>query len=194
LVYGSIVLYFGKDLFIPLSFSLLISFVLYPICAWFEKKRMGRLMAIVISLTMLILFGLLLAALLVYQFFAFVDEWPVIQSKLGSSLSELSRFLADVVGISQEQQQEFIDRLSDQSGTNILTFIHRTVSASAVSMVVLIIIPVYVVLILYYRRYWLKVLSRLFPTETDERLREILFLTSKDLLQFYKGNGPGVIL
>ena len=187
LVYGSIVLYFGKDLFIPLSFSLLISFVLYPICAWFEKKRMGRLMAIVISLTMLILFGLLLAALLVYQFFAFVDEWPVIQSKLGSSLSELSRFLADVVGISQEQQQEFIDRLSDQSGTNILTFIHRTVSASAVSMVVLIIIPVYVVLILYYRRYWLKVLSRLFPTETDERLREILFLTTKTYYNFIKG-------
>ena len=106
LVYGSIILYFGQDLFIPLSFSLLISFVLYPICAWFEKKGTGRLTAIVISLTILILFGLLLLALLVYQLFAFVDEWPAIQSKLGSSLSELSRFLADVVGLSTQYGRE----------------------------------------------------------------------------------------
>ena len=186
-VYGSAILYFGKDLFIPLSFGLLISFVLYPICAWFEKKGTGRLVAIVISLTILMILGLLVVALLFYQLSAFVQEWPAIQSKLGNSLSELSKFLAEVVGFSKEEQQEFIDRLSDQSGNNIITVLRRTISASAVSMVLLILIPVYVVLILYYRRYWMKVLSRLFPTETDERLREILFLTIETYYNFIKG-------
>jgi predicted PurR-regulated permease PerM len=186
-VYGSVILYFGKDLFIPLSFGVLISFVLYPICAWLEKKGTGRLIAIIISLTILIVLGLLLVALLIYQLSAFVKEWPAIQSKLGNSLSELSKFLADVVGLSREQQQEFIDRLSDQSGNNIITVLRHTISASAVSMVLLILIPVYVVLILYYRTYWMKVLSRLFPTESNDRLREILFLTIKAYYSFIKG-------
>ena len=32
------ILYFGKTLFIPLSFSILISFILFPVCKWLEKK------------------------------------------------------------------------------------------------------------------------------------------------------------
>ncbi|HEX6891588.1 MAG TPA: AI-2E family transporter [Chryseolinea sp.] len=187
LVYGCIILYFGKDLFIPLSFALLISFVLYPICAWMERKGTGRLIAIILSLTVLIILGLLLVALLVYQLSAFVKEWPAIQLKLGNSLTQLSKFLADVVGFSKEEQQGFIERLSDQSGSNLITVLRRTISASAVSMVLLILIPVYVVLILYYRRYWMKVLSRLFPTESDDRLREILFLTTRAYYNFIKG-------
>jgi predicted PurR-regulated permease PerM len=187
LVYGCVILYFARDLFIPLSFALLISFVLYPICAWLERKGTGRLISIILSLTGLIALGLLLVALLVYQLSAFVQEWPAIQSKLGNSLAQLSKFLADVVGFSKEEQQGFIDRLSDQSGSNLITVLRRTISASAVSMVLLILIPVYVVLILYYRRYWMKVLSRLFPTESDDRLREILFLTTRAYYNFIKG-------
>ena len=37
IVIVSFILYFGRTLFIPLSFALLISFILYPVCGWFEK-------------------------------------------------------------------------------------------------------------------------------------------------------------
>ena len=187
IVFGSVILYFGQDILIPLAFGILISFVLYPVCAWFEKKGLSRLFAIVLSLTILVLLGLLLLSLLVYQFASFVDEWPAIQLKMVYSFSALSQFLADVVGFSKEQQERIIAQLSDVSGSNILSVIRRTISASAFSMVLLIVIPVYTVLILYYRRYWLKVLSRLFPTESNERLREILALTIQAYYNFIKG-------
>ena len=187
IVYASIILYFGRDIFIPFSFGVLISFVLYPVCAWLEKKGLRRLPAVLLSLMILALFGLLLLSLLVYQFASFIDEWPAIQQKVGYSFSALSQFLADVIGFSKEQQERVIAQLSDQSGSNILSVVRRTVSASAFSMVLLIIIPVYTVLILYYRRYWMKVLCRLFPTETNERLREILVLTIQAYYNFIKG-------
>jgi predicted PurR-regulated permease PerM len=187
IVFGSVILYFGRDVFIPLSFGILISFVLYPVCEWFEKKGFGRLSSIVISLTLLLLFVLLLLALLIYQFASFVDEWPAIQQKVSYSFVAISQFLADVVGFSKEQQERIIAQLSGQSGSNILLVIRRTVSASAFSMVLLIIIPVYVVLILYYRRYWMKVLYRVFPTEPSEGLREILALTIDAYYNFIKG-------
>ena len=38
IVLASLILYFGKTLFIPLSFSLLMSFILYPICKWMQIK------------------------------------------------------------------------------------------------------------------------------------------------------------
>lgn len=37
IVIVSFILYFGRTLFIPLSFALLINFILYPVCGWFEK-------------------------------------------------------------------------------------------------------------------------------------------------------------
>jgi predicted PurR-regulated permease PerM len=187
IVYGSLILYFGRNIFIPLSFAVLISFVLYPLCIWLEKKGLGKLTAICISLFFLMFLGLLIVALLVYQFASFVDEWPVIHSKLEQSLSNLSQTLIDAFGLSKEQQQEMIERLSDQSGSNLITAIGRAVTASTFSAVLMILVPVYSLLILYYRRYWMKILSRLFPGERQEGLYEVLTLTIKAYYNFIKG-------
>lgn len=185
-VYGSLILYFGRNIFIPISFALLISFVLYPICAWLEKKGVGRLMAIILSITSLVLLGLLLLALLVYQFVGFLEEWPAIQSKLGQAVADLSERI-ELIGFSKTAQSEMISKFSDQSSGNVLTILRNAVSASAFSIVLLVLIPVYAVLILYYRQYWMKILSRLFPSEKNESLREIITLTIKAYYNFIKG-------
>jgi predicted PurR-regulated permease PerM len=46
----SVLLYFGKTLFIPLSFAMLISFILYPVCKWMEQKGIHPNVAIGLSL------------------------------------------------------------------------------------------------------------------------------------------------
>ncbi|HPM32890.1 MAG TPA: AI-2E family transporter [Chryseolinea sp.] len=186
-VYGSVILYFGREVLIPVSFALLISFVLYPVCAWLERKGVGRLTAVVISLTVLIVIGLLLVALLVSQFVSFLDEWPTLQLKLNQSLTDLSEVLTNVFGISKDQQENMMTKLSDQSGSNLLVMVRNTITASAFSVVLLILIPVYAVLILYHRRYWVKILIRLFPSEREEELRKILSLTIGAYYNFIKG-------
>jgi len=186
-VLGSIILYFGRELFIPLSFSILISFVLYPVCHWLEAKGVGRLGAIVISLSLLIILGLLVFALLVIQFISFLDEWPVLQTKLAQSLNELSHFLTNTFGFQLDEQKTILSRLTGQSEGNFFQVIKSMISASAFSFVLLILIPVYAVLILYYRRYWMKVLSRLFPDEKQESLRVIISLTIRAYYNFIKG-------
>jgi predicted PurR-regulated permease PerM len=183
----SVVLFFGRDIFIPISFALLISFVLYPICRWMETKGAGRLTAIIISLCVLILIGLMLFALLVSQFVAFAHEWPHLQVKLNQSFIQFGEYLRDVFNITKDQQTDFVAKITDNSGKDVLQVVKGTISASAVSVVILILIPVYAVLILYYRRYWMKVLIRLFPHERVESLNEIISLTIKAYYNFIKG-------
>jgi predicted PurR-regulated permease PerM len=192
-VYGSLILYVGRNIFIPISFALLISCILYPICAWLQRNGVGRLMAIILSISLLMILGLLVLALLVYQFIGFLDEWPAIQVKLGQAVAELSQMI-EVFGFSKEQQSDIISRMSDQSGGNFLTIIRNTVKASAFSIVLLVLIPVYAVLILYYRQYWMKILSRLFPEEKKESLREMITLTIKAYYNFIKGMAVVYIL
>jgi predicted PurR-regulated permease PerM len=68
-----------------------------------------------------------------------------------------------------------------------LSLIKNTLAASASSVVLLILIPVYAVLILYYRYYWMKILGKLFPSERTESLRNMIALTIKTYYQFIKG-------
>jgi predicted PurR-regulated permease PerM len=185
-VFGSAILYFGRNIFIPLSFAMLISFVLYPVCAWFERKGFSRLMAITAALSSLIILGLLLVALLIYQFVGFIREWPAIQSKFGQAVAEISEMIS-VLGFSNEEQSDIFSKLMNQSGGNILSLVKNTISASAFSIVMLVLVPVYAVLILYYRQYWMRILGRLFPSEKSEGLREMITLTINAYYSFIKG-------
>lgn len=187
IVYASILLYFGRDVLVPVSFALLISFVLYPVCSWLERKGFGRLTAIIVSISILFILLLLLIALLVSQFMTFINEWPSLQIRINDALEELSRFLLEAFNLSREEQRKIISRMSDQSGSSIIGVIQNALSASAVSAVLLFLIPVYAVLILYYRHHWLRILYRLFPSERSESLREILFMTIRTYYNFIKG-------
>ena len=186
IVFVSAILYFGKDVFIPISFALLISFVLYPVCSWLERKGAGRLTAIVIGISILMILILLLLLLLINQFLTFLNEWPAIQEKFNQSIENFSRTLVDVFGISKDKQKNIISKMSDQSGSDLFQFIRNTISTSAVSIVLFVLVPVYSVLILYHRHHWVRVLYRLFPSER-KNLREILALTIKAYYNFIKG-------
>lgn len=187
IMYGALLLYFGRDILVPISFAALIGFVLYPVCAWLERIGVGRLAAIIMSVTLIVILGLLIVALLISQLVAFIDEWPSLFAKLNQSFEEASRFLVDVIGVSLEKQKQFIARMSDASGSNILRILRTALSASAASAIMLFLIPVYAVLILYYRHQWVRILYRLFPNERPESLREMLFLTIQTYYDFIKG-------
>ncbi|MDQ2656149.1 MAG: AI-2E family transporter [Bacteroidota bacterium] len=185
--FGSLLLYFGRDILIPLSFALLISFVLYPICAWLEERRIGKLTAILLSVSLLIVLGLLLIGLLVSQFVTFISEWPSLYTKINQSLEEVNRFLVEGFNLSSDQQKTLVARVSSESGNGLFAMIRSGLRTSASSMVMFFLIPVYAVLILYYRRQWMQVLFRLFPSEDSGTLRAILSLTIQTYYNFIKG-------
>lgn len=185
-VYGSLILYFGRQIFVPVSFASLVSFVLYPVCSWMETKGLGRMTSILLSLSVLLIAGIFILGLAVFQLAEFVSEWPLVQSKLGAAIQELSRSI-EVMGMSRESQDDFIARLADQSRNNIISILRSGLSASAFSVVMLLLVPVYVVLILYYRSYWMKILGKLFPRERTENLKKIIFLTIQSYYNFIKG-------
>lgn len=189
ILFGSLILYFGRDVFIPLGYAVLISFVLYPSCAWMERKGLGRMTAIVVNLMMLTLVVIALATLLVQQFMAFLREWPALQDKLLSVVSDISSAFTRFFGVSEENQGKLMTRLTDELAGGTFSFVREAISFSAFTAVALILIPVYTVLILYYRHHWVKVLYRVFPAERNENTKEILVLTINAYVNFIKGMG-----
>jgi len=186
-IFGSVILYFGKDIFIPICFAALISFVLYPVCLWLEKRGASRMVATIVSMVLLFLLLAALLALLTNQVIDFTKEWEVLQTKLSNSVSQLSQYSIDSLGISPEQQKRWLTQISDQSLKSFIALLQGTISFSTVTAVMVILIPVYVVLILFYRAKWVAILYRIFPNEKKKNIREILHLTIAAYYNFMKG-------
>ncbi|MGE0771914.1 MAG: AI-2E family transporter [Cyclobacteriaceae bacterium] len=187
--YVSAVLYFGRTILIPLSFSLLISFILQPICGWLEKKGLSRLAAIITSMTVLSVLMIGLVALLIQQLVAFAVDWPQIRLKLIDAMDAVSLQLLESFNISKEQQNVWLKQLIDQSGGNLFQIIGNLISSYSFAMVLLILIPILSSLMLFYRHRLVKALYMLFPVESRVGIRDILNSTIKAYYNFIKGMG-----
>ena len=185
--FTSVILYFGRPLLVPLSFALLISCILYPICLWLERHKIKRMVAILLSMSLLMILTGGIVVLLIQQIVSFSHEWSGLQEKLLTSFGDISQWLTSEFNISKEKQTAWVDSIMNQSSGDAMSLIQKTISASAVSAVLLILIPIYTVLILYYRDRWIEVLFRLFPREGKERIREILHLSIDSYYNFIKG-------
>lgn len=183
----SFVLYYGKTLFIPISFSLLISFILYPICKWMEYKGINRNISILISILTITLFFGAIIYLLFMQIIDFLGEWQILRTKLVEALSQLSAFLTDRLGISSQSQLEFLTNSINNSGTQAISFLRSTAYSFSEFIFFLLIIPVFSVLILFHRQLLVNALYRVFPENKKNTIHEILTETIQAYYNFIKG-------
>lgn len=182
-----VLFYFGKTLLIPLSFAMLICFILYPVCKWMEKKGIGHGIAIFISIFGVMLFLGSLVYLLFTQIVEFSNEWEIFRAKLLETVNQLSIFLAERFEVSIDNQMSFLKNVIDNSGTQAISLVKITLYSLSESLFYLLIIPVYSVLILYYRQLLVYVLYEVFPPEKKEIIYEILVETIHAYYNFIKG-------
>jgi len=118
-----VLLYFGKTLFIPLSFSMLISFILYPVCKWMEQKGISPGIAIFISIFGVMLFFAAVIYLLFTQVVEFSNEWQTFKIKLLETAHQLSILLAERFNISADKQMAFLKNVVNNSGNQALSLL-----------------------------------------------------------------------
>ncbi len=183
----SIILYFGKTIFIPLSFSLLISFILYPICKWLEKKGLNKTGAISISIFGLSILMLSVIYLLFLQIASFSNEWQSLSLKLTETTSQLGVYIEKQFGIKPEKQLAFIKNFT--SNFEIMPLLKKATSSLTAMAFNLVLFPVFSVLLLYYRHLLSVALFQLFPSYKKETIHEILIETIHEYYNFIKGMG-----
>jgi predicted PurR-regulated permease PerM len=183
----SLVLYYGKTLFIPLSFSLLISFILYPLCKWLETKGTTQSAAIFISiLGLTILMGAVIY-LLFLQIIEFSQEWQPLKEKLLETANQVSIFISERFGISLEEQSVYFKNSINNSGTQTISMVRRAAFIFSESIFYILIIPILSGLILYHRKILVNALYELFPLNKKETIHEILIQTIHAYYNFIKG-------
>lgn len=183
----SVLLYFGRPLFVPLSFALLISFVLYPICNWLENRKWPRWAAILLCLLLLLVVVGLPVYLLIKQVGRFTAEWPLLQQKLVQAWQNLSEQLSDSLGMNTARQLEWTEKITADLAAFALGLVQSLLFTSAVSLILLVLIPIYVFLILYNREQLARAVYAFFPASEHKKVQQVLHETITTYYNFIKG-------
>lgn len=187
ILFAGVILYFGKTVFVPISYGLLIAMVLYPVCKGLERRRWPRSLAITAGLLIVfILFGLLIA-LLFMQVNALRQDIPLLLNKVDPSLVQLQQWLKSTFGFSIASQNEWWQQVVQNFNNSTSSILQSAISATAGSLFTLFIVPVYAALFLYNREVFVQFLVKLTGSIHKEQLQHILTETIHTYAGFIKG-------
>lgn len=181
--FGSIILYFGKMLFIPLFFGLLVGLVMYPICKWLENRSLPRSLAVSLCLIVVTILIAGLVALLFWQINVLKDDAPIIAQKIKGEFSNLQQWLTATLGITLSKGANWTDELSGNLGN----LIGSTLTATIDTLFILFLVPVFTALFLYHRQVFVKYLQSIIGEKYRRQLDDILLETIHTYFNYIKG-------
>lgn len=177
----------SQKIILPIIYSAIIAIILSPVVNFFVKKKMSRILAIAFTLLLVIITTVSLVTLLSYQVMQFSDSFPKLVEKLHQMLDQSIAWISDSFNISARKINVWVtgkntEFLNDRSSAIGQTLIH-----TGNVLVVLVLIPVYVFMILFYQPLLIEFIHKLFKSSNQHEVNEVLSATKKIIRSYLVG-------
>lgn len=170
------------DVLVPLTFALLIAILLNRLYVRLEQ-RMPKVMAISLSVLIAVLLVVALIYFLSTQIAGFMQSLPLLKQKVNTILVEAERWTSAKFGVNLQKQVAAINNGINNGGSMLMSTLEMVVS----SLSVIVLIPIYVALMLYYKPLILDFLFQIFREQHSLRVAEILSQTKAAVQSFMVG-------
>lgn len=170
-----------QSILIPLSFAMIVGILLNPLCNRLQKMKIPRVIAILITILVAIVFLGGILYFLSSQIARFGDTLPVLKERFTALLSELQQYLKNHFGISIQKQVQLLNQATDSSKG----VIGSTVGSALGTLGLLLIIPVYTFLFLFYKPLILNFLYEVFSEENSTSVVADILRQTKSAIQSY---------
>ena len=170
------------DVLVPFAFSILIAILLNPLFVWFEKY-MPKTPAILLTILVAVIIIGSLFYLLSTQISMFTSSVPLLKQKATSLLDQLQTWAKTHFGVSiQKQINAVMSGLNNGSD-----FLKNTLGTILGTVSVVLLIPVYIFMLLYYKPLLIEFLFMVFSEKNSLRVAEILSETKSAIQSFMVG-------
>jgi predicted PurR-regulated permease PerM len=168
------------DVLTPLAFAAIIAILLNPLVNKLSMYRLEKVPSIILAmvLTTLVVSGIFY--FLSSQIAGFGENLPALKEKFSSLLASLQSWLQQKFGLSIERQLALVNEAANSNKA----LIGGTLNTVLGTLGVLLLLPVYVFLFLYYKTLILNFFYKVFAEENAEKVSEILGQT-KIAIQSY---------
>lgn len=178
------ILYVAQGIILPLIFAFIIAILLNPIVNFFILIKINRIVSIVLTLLLTVLLIVAFCALIYTQAKSFSDSWPVLVDKFTLLVNQTIHSISEYLNIRPRLIHAWITK-SQRELVNINSaFIGQTIMDVGSVVITLLLVPVYVFIILYYKPLLLEFIHRLFKEVHQDQVTEIVTQT-KSVIQHY---------
>ncbi|MDO9376445.1 MAG: AI-2E family transporter [Bacteroidota bacterium] len=184
LVIIAFTIYVGQDILVPLAFAILFSILLLPVADFLERKGVGRVIANILCILLALLFVSGIIYFLSSQISSFLQDLPSIKKHLADHSKTVQAWIGKTFNMSRAEQSGLINDATSQIKSSGSGMLGNTVLTLTASLLLLVLLPVYIFLILYYRDMIRKFLVKVFKDEHEARVMEVL-RESRSIVQGY---------
>ncbi len=181
LLYG---VYVGQDIVVPLALSALLAVLLRPVEARLERWGVNRIVAISIALTLAIVVLAAVTTVISMQIAGFADDIPKLKQNLNDFYTNARRWVRREYHLSYREQDKYVQQAQAQTIGSLQGAGGGALVALSGPLGTLLLLPIYVFLLMYYRAMLLNVTVRLFAETHSGRVREIIGAV-KTVIQSY---------
>lgn len=179
-----LLIYLGQDLIVPVAFSVILAILLLPITNRLEKMKMGRVPAILISIVIALVVISGIIYFLSVQIAGFADDLPAIKEHLAQHLHTLQQWITSTFKVSGKQQTAYMDTAAEKLKSSSGGFVQQTLLGLTDMLVLLVLIPIYTFLMMYYRHMLHKFFMAVFQKENEQHVKHVI-TQSKSIVQNY---------
>jgi predicted PurR-regulated permease PerM len=168
------VLYIAQAIIVPFIFSIIFAVVLHPVVNFMVRKGINRVVAISLALTLSILIIAALGAFLVSQLSTLADSWPKLVDRFTEIFNQNIRWASGYFDISPQKIKAWITLTKGELINNNSEAIGQTLLSVGNALVLLILIPVYIFMILFYQPLLLEFFRKLFGTDNRAEVSAVI--------------------
>lgn len=179
-----LIIYTGENIITPVAYAIVLAILLLPFTNFLEKLKVPKVIASLIAIFTAVIFISIIVYFLSSQISGFVQDIPSIKSHLSDHFHTVQKWVYQKFNFTVREQTKFIDNATDEiknSGTSVLG---QTFLSVTEALLVVVLLPVYTFLILYYRNMIRKFLIAVFKDEHESKVKEVL-TESRSIVQGY---------
>lgn len=168
------IMYLAKSLFIPLVFAIIIAIVLHPVVNFMVRIKINRILAIIITMFLTFLVIAAFGAILISQAGKFGESWPVLVQKFTTLLNQNIADAADYFNKDPQKIHNWITKTQGDIINVSTAAIGQTIVILGNGVVVLLLIPFYIFMILFYQPLLVEFIRRLSGANYESHVRQLV--------------------
>jgi predicted PurR-regulated permease PerM len=168
------IMYIAKSILIPLVFAVIIAIVLHPVVNFMVRIKINRILAII--LTMLLTFLALAAfgTVLISQVSRFGESWPLLVDKLTALLNQNITDASEYFNIDPQKIHDWITKTQGEIVNVSTAAIGQSIVILGNGLVVLLLVPFYIFMILFYQPLLMEFVKRLSGLNYESHVKEMV--------------------
>lgn len=171
------IVYLGQSIIMPLLTAFFIALLLLPLLRFLLRYRIPEVLAIVICIIVFALVIIGITAFLSFQVGSFLSDLEAIQANLTIHWNKLSGWISQKMHFTVDEQLAMIQKQGSNLGNNISTYLQGALVSITSIFVFLGLLPIYLFLILFYRKLLLRFVYLWFEEAEHEKVKETVVET-----------------